>query len=270
MKELAVVFDGSGVVYRTIRIIKDVEKGEVKPIKISGINIADRMERGAMVILRTKPEETIEKEEGSKLLSELLKEKNIPLMVIYKRDKAISDEEVRRTILSDKKVTLRDVQDTISFVRRFKILPAIGTSVIVEVGEGIKYIITSGGDLFPGVYQLFDALKKSNIHIFIASGDRVERTGFAVKFFRLPPDHIFGMMTPEGKRELVRRLKGEYKRVMMVGDDKNDYLAMKEADIAVLCLQEEAERPKEIFDVADFTIKDIREIMEIIEGEKQK
>jgi len=59
-------------------------------------------------------------------------------------------------------------------------------------------------------------------------------------------------------------LKERYK-VIMVGDDRNDYLAMGEADIAVLSLQEEADRPGKIFDVADIRIKDIGEIKEIIE-----
>ncbi len=53
--------------------------------------------------------------------------------------------------------------------------------------------------------------------------------------------------------------------MIMVGDDRNDYLAMGEADIAVLSLQEEADRPGKIFDVADIRIKDIGEIKEIIE-----
>jgi soluble P-type ATPase len=49
-----------------------------------------------------------------------------------------------------------------------------------------------------------------------------------------------------------------------VGDDRNDYLAMLEADIAVLSLQEEAARPKEVFEVADMRIREIGELRGII------
>ena len=71
-------------------------------------------------------------------------------------------------------------------------------------------------------------------------------------------------MTPEDKRDLVRKLKDRY-RVIMVGDDRNDYLAFCESDIAVLSLQEAADRPGEIFEVADFRINNIEEVKEIIE-----
>jgi soluble P-type ATPase len=80
----------------------------------------------------------------------------------------------------------------------------------------------------------------------------------------VPPEHMYGTMKPEDKRDLVRSLKEKY-RVMMVGDDRNDYLAMREADIAVLSLQEAASRPQEVFDVADFRVKDIGEVREIVE-----
>jgi P-type E1-E2 ATPase len=72
------------------------------------------------------------------------------------------------------------------------------------------------------------------------------------------------MMKPEDKRDLVRRLRDRY-RVVMVGDDRNDYLAMLEADIAVLSLQEEAMRAKELFEVADVRIREIGELRGILE-----
>ena len=105
------------------------------------------------------------------------------------------------------------------------------------------------------------------VQTFIASGDRIEREEMAMYLPDVQPENIFGTMKPEDKRELVRKLKDEYK-VVMVGDDRNDYLAMLEADVVVLSLQEAADRPKEVFDVADFRINDIREVKEII-GEMQ-
>ncbi len=102
------------------------------------------------------------------------------------------------------------------------------------------------------------------VAIFVASGDRIERDEMAPYLPDMPPENIFGMMKPGDKCKLVRKLKERYK-VIMVGDDRNDYLAMWEADIAVLSLQEEADRPGKIFDVADIRIKDIGEIKEIIE-----
>jgi Cu+-exporting ATPase len=264
MSELAVVFDGAGVLYAPFRIIKDIERGVTKRSRVSGITCTEGLERGAMTILKTRYEETMKDEEPSMLLSVLMREKKIENKVVYKK-KGISDREVLEAILSDKKVKLRDVHETMSFLRRCDILPVIGVGLIVDMAkEVIKYVIAGGINLFPGTLTLLKELRARDIQLFVASGDRIEGEEMAAYLPDIPPGNIFGMMKPEDKRELVRKLKGEYK-VMMVGDDRNDYLAMWEADIAVLSLQEEADRPGKLFEVADFRIKDIGEVKEIIE-----
>ncbi|MCK4476642.1 MAG: HAD family hydrolase [Methanophagales archaeon] len=264
MSELAVVFDGAGVLYAPFRIIKDIERGVTKRSRVSGITCTDWLERGAMTILKTRYEETLEKEEPSKILSDLMREKKIENKVIYKK-KGVSDSEVVEAILRDKNVKLKDVHETMSFLRRCDILPVIGVGLIMDMARGvIKYVIAGGINFFPGTLKLFKELRAMGILLFLASGDRIEGEEMAAYLPDIPADNIFGMMKPEDKRELVRKLKEEHK-VMMVGDDRNDYLAMWEADIAVLSLQEEADRPGKIFEVADFRIKDIGEVKEIIE-----
>ncbi len=264
MSELAVVFDGAGVLYAPFRIIKDIERGVTKRSRVSGITCTDWLERGAMTILKTRYEETLEKEEPSKILSDLMREKKIENKVIYKK-KGVSDSEVVEAILRDKNVKLKDVHETMSFLRRCDILPVIGVGLIMDMARGvIKYVIAGGIHFFPGTLKLLKELREMGILIFVASGDRIEGEEMAAYLPDIPADNIFGMMKPDDKRELVRKLKEEHK-VMMVGDDRNDYLAMWEADIAVLSLQEEADRPGKIFEVADFRIKDIGEVKEIIE-----
>lgn len=73
--ELAVVFDGAGVLYAPFRIIKDMERGVIKRSRISGIICTERLKSGAMVILRTRYEETMEDEDNAKFLSDLMKTK---------------------------------------------------------------------------------------------------------------------------------------------------------------------------------------------------
>ncbi len=265
MSELAVVFDGAGVLYAPFRIIKDIERGLTKRSRVSGITCTEGLERGAMTILKTRYEETMKDAEPSKLLSVLMREKKIENKVVYKK-KGISDREVLEAILSDKKVKLRDVHETMSFLRRCDILPVIGVGLIVDMakeGGVIKYVIAGGINLFPGTLKLLKELRAMGVRLFVASGDRIEGEEMAAYLPDIPPGNIFGMMKPEDKRELVRKLKGEY-MVMMVGDDRNDFLAMWEADIAVLSLQEEADRPGKLFEVADFRIREIGEIKEII------
>jgi soluble P-type ATPase len=267
MLSLAVVFDGAGVIYAPFRIIKDMERGVTKRSRVSGITCTDRLGSGAMVVLKTRYEETMEKEDPSNFLSELMKEEKIESKVIYKRE-GLSDEEVLDVISGDKSVNLGDVHEAVSLLRCCDILPVLGIGLIVDmVKETIRYVIAGGINLFPGTLKLFKELREWGVQIFIASGDRIEREEMAIYLPDVLPENIFGMMKPEDKRDLVRKLKNEYK-VIMVGDDRNDYLAMLEADIVVLSLQEAADRPKAVFDVADFRINDIGEIRGII-GEIQ-
>jgi soluble P-type ATPase len=264
MLSLAVVFDGAGVIYAPFRIIKDMRRGVIKRSRVSGITCTDRLERGAMVILKTRYEDTMEQEEHSKILGDLIKEKKIETKVIYKRE-GVSDEEVRDVILKDDNVALGDVHEAVSLLRRCDILPVLGIGLIVDMVEvRVRYVIAGGINLFPGTLKLFKDLRELGILTFIASGDRIEGEEMATYFTNVPPENMYGMMNPEDKRDLVRKLKDEHKVVIMVGDDRNDYLAMREADIAVLSLQEAADRPKEVFEVADFRINDIGEIRRII------
>ncbi|MHC1578054.1 MAG: HAD family hydrolase, partial [Candidatus Methanospirareceae archaeon] len=131
-------------------------------------------------------------------------------------------------------------------------------------GGGIKYVIAGGINFFPGTLKLLKDLREMGVSVFVASGDRIEREEMAAYLPDVPPENLFGMMKPEDKRDLVRRLK-EKQTVVMVGDDRNDYLAMCEADISVLSLQEEADRPGAILEIADFRIKKIGEVKGIIE-----
>ncbi|MBN1761624.1 MAG: HAD family hydrolase [Methanomicrobia archaeon] len=263
MLRLAVVFDGSGVIYAPFRIIKDMARGVTKRSRVSGITCTDRLETGAMVVLKTRYEETLEKEAPSKLLADLLREKKIENKVIYKRE-GVSDEKVRDVIASDKSVKLGDIHEAVSLLRRCDILPVLGVGLIMDMAkERVRYVIAGGINLFPGTLKLLKELRDMGVQTFIASGDRIEREEMASYLPDLQPENIFGTMKPEDKQELVRTLKETHK-VIMVGDDKNDYLAMREADVVVLSLQEAANRPKEVFDVADFRINDIREVREIV------
>ncbi|HDS45409.1 MAG TPA: HAD family hydrolase [Methanomicrobia archaeon] len=264
MLDLAVVFDGAGVIYAPFRIIKDMQRGLTKRSRVSGITCTDRLTTGAMVILKTRYEETLEQEDPTNRFAEVVRAREIETKVIYKRE-GVSDEDVREIILQDRAVTLRDVHEVVRKLRRCDILPVLGVGLILEMAPArIRYVIAGGINLFPGTLKLFKELRVLGIQTYIASGDRIEREEMAIYLPDIPPEHMYGTMKPEDKRDLVRSLKEKY-RVMMVGDDRNDYLAMREADIAVLSLQEAASRPQEVFDVADFRVNDIGEIREIVE-----
>jgi Cu+-exporting ATPase len=62
--------------------------------------------------------------------------------------------------------------------------------------------------------------------------------------------------------EIVKGLKRNYD-VMMVGNSVNDVLALKEADIGVLTVQQKEENPQMVYDAADVIVENIKEILDI-------
>jgi len=50
---------------------------------------------------------------------------------------------------------------------------------------------------------------------------------------------------------------------MMVGNSVNDVLALKEADIGVLTVQQKEENPQMVYDSADVIVENIKEILDI-------
>lgn len=49
----------------------------------------------------------------------------------------------------------------------------------------------------------------------------------------IPPSHVFAGVRPAGKKEVVQRLQGEGRRVVMVGDGFNDTAALAQADVGM-------------------------------------
>ena len=64
------------------------------------------------------------------------------------------------------------------------------------------------------------------------------------------------------KQEIIKDLKKHY-NVMMVGNSSNDLLAIEEADIGVLTLQQKEVVPQNVYDAADFVVHNIKEILDI-------
>jgi len=78
---------------------------------------------------------------------------------------------------------------------------------------------------------------------FIASGDRVTKLERMADHLGIPRDRVYGVATPTVKAQIVSDLRQEYDRVLMVGDGINDLCAMRNADIAILTVQQPGDRP---------------------------
>ncbi|MFG2797881.1 heavy metal translocating P-type ATPase [Streptomyces pseudovenezuelae] len=105
------------------------------------------------------------------------------------------------------------------------------TSVLVRVDGRAEALIAVGDLLRPGSYRAVDRLRRLGIRPVLATGDR-EAPARAVAS-ALGIDEVHARCSPEGKADLVRRLREEGWRVAVVGDGVNDAAALAGADLGI-------------------------------------
>ena len=109
---------------------------------------------------------------------------------------------------------------------------------------------------------VINELKNRGIEIFVASGDRKISLEQLADFINIPKENVYDTANSRRKKEIVKDLKKKYK-VMMVGNSSNDVLALKEADVGVLTLQQGEIPPEKVKGTADYVIENIKEILKI-------
>ncbi|MFI6702325.1 heavy metal translocating P-type ATPase [Streptomyces sp. NPDC050509] len=108
---------------------------------------------------------------------------------------------------------------------------AARTVVRVRVDGVDEALIALGDVLRPGSYRAVDRLKRLGVNPVLATGDR-EATAEAVAA-ELGITEVHARCTPEGKADLVRRLRDEDHRVAVIGDGVNDAAALAGADLGI-------------------------------------
>jgi Cu+-exporting ATPase len=126
----------------------------------------------------------------------------------------------------------------------------------------IEFIITAGGKLFKEVPMVITELKNRGSEIYVASGDRTKSLEQLASFIHISQDNVCGTADSRQKREIVRYLKKNFK-VMMVGNSANDLLAIEEADVGVLTLQQDETVPGKLYETADVIVYNIKDILNI-------
>jgi Cu+-exporting ATPase len=141
----------------------------------------------------------------------------------------------------------------------------MNSGAIVNMADKcIEFAITAGGWPFDGAKEAITALHRLGVPTFIASGDRVTKLEKMADHLGIPRDRVYGVATPTVKAQIVNDLRQEYDRVLMVGDGINDLCAMRNADIAILTIQQPGERPEDLFKEADYVVKNVSEVVTIV------
>ncbi len=258
----AVVFDNSGTLIERFRALKDLKTGSIIE-DMSSIDIVDNGVKRALVVLQTNPSKCIINARPDQTIYEFIKRNKIDFDISYSED-YIKKEEILEAIKEDKTM-ISDIQDSIRAVidKKYNVQICSGSGLIVSLKKKkIEFTITAGGKIFKEVPEVIDELKKRRIEIFIASGDRKESLKELASFLNLPKENVFDTADSWKKMMIIKKLKNKYK-VMMVGNSANDILALKEADVGVLTLQQKEKTPQKVYDAADVVVGNIKEILDV-------
>lgn len=258
----AVVFDNSGTLIRRYKALKDLRNGLICDYANS-IQIVDHDINRALVVLQTDPSKCIIKANPNQTIHDFLMKNDVKFDISYS-DADIAKSDLLKSIEDDDS-TVKDLQDTYNAVidKKYNVHICSGSGFIVNMKTGrVEFTITAGGKIFKEVPDVISELKNRNIQIFVASGDRKGSLEQLAEYIHIPKENVFDTASSRQKKEIIDGLKKRY-RVMMVGNSSNDILALKEADIGVLTLQQGDETPDKVFNAADHVINNISEILNV-------
>jgi soluble P-type ATPase len=261
-KAKAVVFDNSGTLIKRYRAVKNMRTGKICD-HVSSIDIVDYNVNRALVVLQTDPSKCIINARPHQTIHDFIKRNKLKTDVSY--SSVDIDENKILDIIQEDQSQVADIQDTIKAVmdKHYNVQICSGSGFIMNIDTGIiEFIITAGGKLFKEVPMLIKELKNRRAEIYVASGDRTKSLEQLARFIHISQDNVCGTADSRQKREIVRYLKKNFK-VMMVGNSANDLLAIEEADLGVLTLQQEENVPEKLYEAADVIIYNIKDILNI-------
>ena len=263
---VAVVFDSAGTLLNTYRVAKDISNKKLLPgIETTTLTFSspDRV----LVVLPVHSKD-IMKTSGEMLLSSYLVEHNVGFGVSCTR-KIVTAEEIGDVLYTDQRARVNDLQECIRnvwTVCKAESIVTLNSGAIVNMADKcLEFAITAGGWPFDGAKDAITALHRMGVPTFIASGDRVTKLEKMADYLGIPRDRVYGVATPTVKAQIINDLRQEYDRVLMVGDGINDLGAMRNADIAILTVQQQGDRPEELYKEADYVVKNVREVVTIVQ-----
>ncbi|MDD5142594.1 HAD family hydrolase [Methanoregula sp.] len=263
---VAVVFDSAGTLLSTYRVAKDICNRSLLPgIETTTLTFSspDRV----LIVLPVHSKDLMATPPDT-LLSHYLADRNIYFGVSCTR-KIVTAEDIADVLYADQRARAGDLQECIrnvwSVCRAEEMVTLNSGAIINMAHKAIEFTITAGGWPFPGAKETITALHRMGVPTFIASGDRVTKLEKMADHFGIPRDRVYGVATPSIKAQIVHDLRQEYDKVLMVGDGINDLFALRNADIAILTVEQPGDRPEELFKEADFVVNNVSEVKAIVE-----
>ncbi len=259
----AVVFDSAGTLLHMYRVAKDIITGEFLDEVVS-IELVGKKPYCAILVMQVDSNKLVNCP-SDMLISDFIRKYRIDADVGCSRSQ-IDKATARCVVENDNTASMKDLQDVMAAVRkRCKNIFYMGVGLIIDVEtKSIPYVVCTGGKVYSNTSLVISTLNEMDIDTYIASGDSMRNLSPLAKNMNVPLDRVFEIATPKKKEEVVKRLKQQYDRVIMVGDGINDILAMRAADLGVLSIQQTGKCPPLLCEEADVVIRNIKEIIDII------
>ncbi|OPX63152.1 MULTISPECIES: HAD family hydrolase [unclassified Methanoregula] len=263
---VAVVFDSAGTLLNTYRVAKDICNNTLLPgIETTTLTFSspDRV----LIVLPVRSKDLMAAPAGT-VLSEYLVRHDIGFGISCTR-KITTADEIGEVLYADDRARVGDLQECIRnvwTVCKEESVVTLNSGAIINMAQrGIEFAITAGGWPFDGAKDAITALHRMGVPTFIASGDRVTKLEKMADHLGIPRDRVYGVATPTVKAQIVSDLRQEYDKVLMVGDGINDLCAMRNADIAILTVQQPGDRPEDLYKEADHVVSSVGEVVTIVE-----
>lgn len=261
-KAKAVVFDNSGTLIKRYRALKNIKTGFIFD-NISSIDLVDNKANRVLVVLQTDPTKCVMKADPHQTIHDFLEKNKVNIDVSYSSEDI--DKELILDIIKNDQSQVADIQDTVNAVieKHYNVQICSGSGFIMNSGNGeIEFTITAGGKIFIEVPLVVKELKNRGVEIYVASGDRTKSLEELAEYIHIPRNNVCGTADSWDKRDIVRQLKRNNK-VMMVGNSTNDLMAIEEADIGVLTLQQGEVVPEKLYNKSDMIVYNIKDILDI-------
>jgi len=262
--KIAVVFDSAGTLLRMYRVAKNIRTGAILDEVVS-TELVGRKPHCALLVMQVDSNKLI-KCPPDMLISDLIKKYMIGIEVGCSRIQ-VDNKMALAVVERDTRAAMSDIQDVMAAVKqRCKNIFYMGVGLIIDMEEkSIPYVVCTGGKIYSNTCSVIQTLTEKGISVYIASGDSMRNLQPLASNVCVPLECVYEISTPKKKEEIVKRLKQQYDKVVMVGDGINDILAFRAADISVLSIQQTGKCPPMLCDEADIVIKDIKEIIGILE-----
>jgi len=267
--KIAVVFDSAGTLLRMHRVAKNIKTGEFLDNVVS-TELVGKKPYCALMVMQVDSTRLVSCPPDMKI-SDFIRKNGIDIEVACSRSR-IEKTDALKLIENNTEALMKDLQDVMAAVKKkCRDIFYLGVGLIIDMDtDSIPYVICTGGRVYPNTPNVIKTLNEMGVGVFIASGDSMRNLSVLAKNVCVPLQCVFEISTPERKEGIVKSLKKEYDTVIMVGDGINDVLALRAADIGVLSIQQTGKCPPLLCEEADIVIKDIGEIIGIVETLRKK